>query len=229
MAAIFEGARMRALAYSDYQALRSDAEVIEADFFGDKVLRLADGNFMKLFRRKRLISSAAFFPYAKRFANNALTLRKRGIPCPQVLETYRVGEISRDVVHYQPLPGLTLRQLIAEPARFQDAALLRKFGRFVAELHNQGIYFRSLHLGNVVMTPENELGLIDIADMKTLRRPLRKNLCLRNFQHMRRYKHDHAWLLQKDGDLFFESYIEHSKHAWKRQTLSERLALMEQA
>ncbi|WP_341960367.1 toluene tolerance protein [Pseudomonas sp. RC10] len=216
---------MRALAYSDYQALRRDAEVIEADFFGDKVLRLTDGNFMKLFRRKRLISSAAFFPYANRFAKNALTLRKRGIPCPDVLDTYRVADIARDVVHYQPLPGLTLRQLIADPAHFQDATLLRTFGRFVAELHNQGIYFRSLHLGNVVMTPENELGLIDIADMKTLRRPLRKNLCLRNFQHMRRYKSDHAWLLQQDGDLFFESYIEHSAHQWKRQLLSEHLAL----
>jgi tRNA A-37 threonylcarbamoyl transferase component Bud32 len=226
MAAIFEGARMRALAYADYQALRRDAEVIEADFFGDKVLRLADGNFMKLFRRKRLISSAAFFPYAKRFASNALTLQKRGIPCPEVLETYRVGDIARDVVHYQPLPGQTLRQLIAEPAHFDDPALIRQFGRFVAELHNQGIYFRSLHLGNVVMTPENELGLIDIADMKTLRRPLRKSLCLRNFQHMRRYSNDHAWLLQKGGDLFFDSYIEHSQHKWKRQILSEHLALV---
>lgn len=229
MAAIFEGTRMRALAYSDYQALRRDAEVIEADFFGDKVLRLADGNFMKLFRRKRLISSAAFFPYAKRFASNALTLHKRGIPCPEVLATYRVTDIARDVVHYQPLPGLTLRQLIAQPEHFNDAALLGKFGGFVAQLHNQGIYFRSLHLGNVVMTPENQLGLIDIADMKTLRRPLRKSLCLRNFQHMRRYKNDHAWLLQHNGDVFFESYIAHSEHQWKRQMLDERLALAAKA
>lgn len=220
---------MRALAYSDYQALRRDAEVIEADFFGDKVLRLADGNFMKLFRRKRLISSAAFFPYAKRFANNASTLQKRGIPCPQVLATYRVSDIARDVVHYEPLPGKTLRQLIAEDEQFNDPALIRQFGRFVAELHNQGVYFRSLHLGNVVMTPEHALGLIDIADMKTLRRPLRKSLCLRNFQHMRRYKNDHAWLLQRNGDLFFESYSEHSKHQWERQTLKESLAPAEQA
>ncbi|TDV65989.1 toluene tolerance protein [Pseudomonas sp. LP_7_YM] len=220
---------MRALAYADYQALRSDAEVIEADFFGDKVLRLTDGNFMKLFRRKRLISSAAFFPYAKRFASNALTLRKRGIPCPHVLGTYRVADIARDVVHYEPLPGQTLRQLIADPAHFQDAALLSEFGRFVAQLHNQGIYFRSLHLGNVVVTPENDLGLIDIADMKTQRRALRKSLCLRNFQHMRRYQHDHAWLLQQDGDLFFESYSAHSAHQWDRQILSEHLAVAGQA
>ncbi len=216
---------MRALAHSDYQALRTDAEVIEADFFGDKVLRLADGNFLKLFRRKRLISSAVFFPYAKRFASNALVLRERGIPCPNVLETYRVADIARDVVHYQPLPGQTLRQIIADPVRFGDAELVKQFGRFVAQLHNQGIYFRSLHLGNVVMTPENQLGLIDIADMRTLRSPLRKSLCLRNFQHMRRYQNDHAWLLQENGALFFDSYIELSGRDWKRQTLVQGLTL----
>ncbi|MDB6145750.1 MAG: Toluene tolerance protein [Pseudomonas sp.] len=215
---------MRALAYADYEALRKDAEVIEADFFGDKVLRLVDGNFVKLFRRKRLISSAALFPYAKRFADNTLELKKRGVPCPDVLATYRIAEIARDVVHYEPLPGQTLRQLIADPDRFNDAALLTQFGGFVANLHNQGIYFRSLHLGNVVMTPDNELGLIDIADMRTLRRPLRKSLCLRNFLHMRRYRNDHDWLLQEQGELFFSSYSEHSIHNWDRSTLASKLA-----
>jgi tRNA A-37 threonylcarbamoyl transferase component Bud32 len=225
MAAIFEGGCMRALAHADYEALRKDAEVIEADFFGDKVLRLVDGNFMKLFRRKRLISSAALFPYAKRFADNALELKKRGVPCPHVLETYRVADIARDVVHYEPLPGQTLRQLIADPAHAHDPALLTQFGSFVANLHNQGIYFRSLHLGNVVMTPDNELGLIDIADLRMLRRPLRKSLCLRNFMHMRRYSNDHAWLLQEQGTLFFNSYSDHSIHNWDRRTLASKLTL----
>jgi len=216
---------MRALAYADYEALRKNAEVIEADFFGDKVLRLEDGNFMKLFRRKRLISSAAFFPYAKRFADNALELTKRGVRCPDVLATYRVSDIARDVVHYQPLPGQTLRQLIADPDHYSNPVLLEKFGRFVAQLHNLGIYFRSLHLGNVVLTSDNELGLIDIADMRTLRRPLRKSLCLRNFQHMRRYHNDHEWLLQEQSALFSAGYSEHSAHDWNRGTLVEKLAL----
>ncbi|MEB0041709.1 MULTISPECIES: toluene tolerance protein [unclassified Pseudomonas] len=216
---------MLALAYADYQALRKDAEVIEADFFGDKVLRLEDGNFMKLFRRKRLISSAAFFPYAQRFSDNAVELKKRGVRCPDILATYRVATISRDVVHYEPLPGLTLRQVIADPTNFSDPVLLQAFGRFVANLHNLGIYFRSLHLGNVVMTPDNELGLIDIADMRTLRGPLRKSMCLRNFQHMRRYRNDHEWLLQEQGTHFFNSYSAHSTHGWERSTLIEKLAL----
>ena len=66
---------MRVIDYPSYLQLRDNAEVLEADGHGDKVLRLRDGSFLKLFRRKRLISSAALFPYAERFARNASELR----------------------------------------------------------------------------------------------------------------------------------------------------------
>jgi len=56
---------MTPLSHDQYRSLRADAQVIEADGHGEKVLRLADGTFVKLFRRKRLISSALFYPYAK--------------------------------------------------------------------------------------------------------------------------------------------------------------------
>jgi tRNA A-37 threonylcarbamoyl transferase component Bud32 len=214
---------MRALALDDYQALRAGAEVIEADASGDKVLLLPDGNFIKLFRRKRLISSAALFPYAQRFANNAQQLRQRQVPCPNVLQTWRVPAIKRDLVHYQPLPGKTLRQLIATPAHATDLDLLERFGEFVARLHQRGIYFRSVHLGNVVLTPDDQLGLIDIADLRLFRRPLNRSLCLRNFQHMRRYRQDVAWLMQEGGERFFGSYARHSGQDWNGVKLVESL------
>ncbi|WP_228158337.1 hypothetical protein, partial [Acinetobacter baumannii] len=69
---------MRVIDYPSYLQLRDNAEVLEADGHGDKVLRLRDGSFLKLFRRKRLISSAALFPYAERFARNASELARRG-------------------------------------------------------------------------------------------------------------------------------------------------------
>jgi hypothetical protein len=215
---------MRALALTDYEALRSGAEVIEADASGDKVLLLPDGNFIKLFRRKRLISSAAIFPYAKRFADNASHLRQRGIPCPSVLHTWRVPAIKRDLVHYQPLPGKTLRQLIANPEYFDDLDLLARFGQFLAQLHQLGVYFRSVHLGNVVLTPDNQLGLIDIADLRTFRRGLSRSMCVRNFQHMRRYPQDVAWLMQENGQRFFGSYARHSEHDWDGANLAKGLA-----
>jgi len=50
----------------------------------------------------------------------------------------------------------------------------------------RGIYFRSLHLGNIVLTPEGSLGLIDIADLSFQRRPLSKAKARRNLAHFTR-------------------------------------------
>lgn len=222
IAGYFQGAGMQKLDYADYQVLRQGARVIEADGHGEKVLLLPNGNFIKLFRRKRVITSAALFPYARRFASNTQALSNRGIPCPRILGIYRVAEIERDVVHYAPLPGQTLRQLITADVP-PPRALLTQFARFVAQLHERGVYFRSLHLGNVVMTPQNELGLIDIADLRTYPWALRKSLCLRNFQHMLRYDEDRQWLLQEGGVPFLEAYARHAPRKWNSEQLAQRL------
>lgn len=198
---------MQALEHARYLALREGAQVLEADGTGDKVLRLGDGSMLKLFRRKRLITSAAWYPYAKRFADNCRTLAERAIPCPRVRQVYRIAEIARDAVHYDPLPGQTLRQLLEHP--HSDDRLRAQLGGFIAQLHEKGIYFRSAHLGNVVLTPEGELGLIDIADLRTYSRALHKRLRLRNFKHMLRYKQDRAWLLANGGNAFSDGYLAH--------------------
>lgn len=197
---------MQALDPARYLALREGAHVLEADGTGDKVLRLRDSSMLKLFRRKRLLTSAAWYPYAQRFADNCTTLAARGIACPQVRTVYRIAEIARDAVHYDPLPGDTLRQLLEAPQSGDE--LRRQLGHFIASLHENGVYFRSAHLGNIVLTPQGELGLIDIADLRTYRRPLRKTLRLRNFKHMLRYPQDREWLLDSGNPAFAEGYLQ---------------------
>lgn len=212
---------MQDLALSAYESLRAGAQVLEADKHGDKVLRLVDGNFLKLFRRKRLISSAALYPYAQRFADNARALQKLAIPCPEIIGVYRIAEIARDAVHYQPLPGLTLRQLISAE---QTEELLRlHLGSLIARLHDCGVYFRSLHLGNVVQTPEGALGLIDIADMKTQRRALSRAQRKRNFAHMLRYTRDRQWLLADDAAGLCRGYRQTSSLSWPPGSLERTL------
>lgn len=206
---------MQHLALPAYESLRAGAQVLEADKHGDKVLRLADGNFLKLFRRKRLISSAALYPYAQRFADNAEALQRLRVPCPQVIGVYRIPEISRDAVHYHPLPGNTLRQLIA--GQTTPANLPEQLGALIAELHGQGIYFRSLHLGNVVQTPEGHLGLIDIADMKAQRRALSRMQRKRNFSHMLRYADDRKWLMSDHRVI--DAYLKHCGRALRAQDI----------
>lgn len=196
---------MQSIDHSTYEALRKGAQVLEADGSGDKVLRLADGRMLKLFRRKRLLSSALFFPYAQRFANNTRALQQRGILCPQVIAVYRIPSIERDGVYYSPLAGHTVRQL--QGCAEDDNSLRMQLGRYFALLHEKGVYFRSLHFGNVVLTPDNQLGLIDIADLRCQTRALSDSKRLRNFAHLLRYKEDRQWLLGDDGgDTFVEGY-----------------------
>lgn len=174
--------------------------MIERDLHGEKVVRLPDGTLLKLFRRKHLLSSALLYPYAQRFADNCRKLAELAIPCPVVRDVFRVPAIARDVVHYQPLPGQTVRQLRDQLSPAEAEAMRRELGAFVAGLHWRGIYFRSLHLGNIVRTPEGLLGLIDIADLALKRGPLGVAAQRRNMRHLARYRDDHAWLTD-DGNF----------------------------
>lgn len=186
---------MHKLDHQNYLKLRENCKVIEQDGFGDKVMILQDGSFLKLFRRKRLISSAAIWPYAQRFADNAKKLEELGIPCPKIIQVYRIPSIERDAVHYYPLPGTTLRDLYRGDLEY-PADLRERFLKFVEHIQDLGVYFRSFHLGNVVLTPENELGLIDISDMRIRRTALSKSLKARNWTHIRKDSEDWQWLKQ---------------------------------
>ncbi|MEZ7972624.1 MAG: toluene tolerance protein [Pseudomonadales bacterium] len=176
---------MKSLDNKQYLKMRAGADVTAADEYGDKVLLLKDGTYLKLFRVKRLFTSARLFPYWRRFEKNAEALHALGVPTLKVIESIRLPEIDRTAVHYEPLPGNILREV----PDF-DARLVSRLGAFIKELHDKGVYLRSMHLGNVVLTPEDELGLIDIADMKVYGGALRKGLRLRNLHHLWRYEQD---------------------------------------
>lgn len=175
--------------------MREGAEVLEKDPHGDKVLRLTDGTILKLFRRKRLLSSAVLYPYARRFAANAAALARIGVPVPEVIGVYRVAELARDLVLYRPLPGVTLRELARRGLDPERQRRLRDdFTRLVIRLHDHGVYFRSLHIGNVVCTPDGRLGLIDFSDLRVHPWPLGRYLRARNMRRMQGIADELDWL-----------------------------------
>lgn len=205
---------MKKLSKDEYAALRERATVIEADLYGDKVLLLADGTYLKLFRVKRLFSAARFYPYSKRFVKNVRKLMEKGIPTVTVVEAYRIPSIGRTAVHYYPLTGKTLRKLGK-----LDMIIANKLGKFIRELHEKGVYFRSLHLGNIVVSQENRLGLIDVADMKIGKAPLSEELRLRNFQHIARYRED-LDALKPHLNAFLQGYLGSEPQAELRQKVA---------
>lgn len=196
---------MQRLPLPQYLDLIRGGQVLARDTHGEKVIRTSDDLFVKLFRHKRLFSSSRLFPYAKRFASNARMLARLGIPTVEVENVFSVPGIRRDIALYRPLKGKTLRDLARETPEAMPYVLPR-LARCLALLHERGILFRSIHFGNVIVTPEG-VGLIDVADIR--RRPfgsLSIGQRLRNFGHMLRYAKDRQILLDYGIDRFLQHY-----------------------
>jgi len=195
---------LKKLSYEKYLTLHDGAEILASDSFGEKVLRLKDGSIIKLFRTKRIISSALFYPYALRFVKNASKLSGMGISTVTVIDSYKIISIKRTAVHYMELEGETLRNHIMHHSL--NVNITQKLAMFIAMLHNEGVYFRSIHFGNILIIHDNSFGLIDIADMKIKNHSLNIGKRIRNFNHLTRYEIDRNSLKQQK-DIFIREYL----------------------
>lgn len=210
---------MKTLTRQDFDRLVSDATVVERDRHGLKVLRTNDGSFIKLFRRKHLLTTALIWPYAQRFADNAAKLRALGIPCVDVTEVAYCPTEKRHLVRYSPLPGRTLREVANESGLNQ-----RQLARFLADLHRNGVYFRSIHLGNIIVHPQTgALGLIDVADLTVSNRELSCRKRLRNLTHMLRYRQDVELLCREGFGFFVDEYVAKSGQAGLSMPMWQKL------
>ncbi|WP_256574119.1 polymerase [Pseudomonas sp. M30-35] len=199
---------MTTLTQAQLKAKLQGAKTIEEDGHGLKVAELADGSFLKLFRRKRLFSSALWSPPSVRFARNAERLIALGIPAPVTIELIVVPELGLNGLQYEPVAGVTLRNYWRELNQDQLAEQLFKFGTFLGRVHKSGIYFRSLHLGNVLSMPDGQYALIDLSDMKIFSRPLSAWQRARNVQHMMRYPEDAYWLANEHLVTLLRGYAQ---------------------
>jgi tRNA A-37 threonylcarbamoyl transferase component Bud32 len=198
---------MRTLSQPELTALSANASVLELDGLGPKVLKLTDGSFLKLFRKRPLFSRETLKPYAKRFAENAEHLQRLGFSSPNIIHVYGlVDPVNKTAVHYWPLPGQTLRQVLENSDVESRQQLVAQFGELLAKLHACGVYFRSVHLGNVLVQPDGQLGLIDLADMRFSRFALSLSKRQRNLKHMRRYAEDQQWLFKEHLDALLGGY-----------------------
>ena len=205
---------MKEISKEQFLKLTDSAKVLEKDGHGEKVLLLPGNQICKLFRCKRTISSAKFYPYAQRFVDNSEKLKKIGLVSVDVTDICRVPSIERDAVFYDLLEGETLRKVFETEK--DPLSLADKFISYVSELHNKGIYFRSLHFGNVLVLPDGNFGLIDVSDMKISSKPLGILKRVRNFRAIMRYEEDKEYIQSYGVKKFLDRYISISK-------LSERM------
>ncbi len=197
-----------------------NGEVLTKDTFGDKVIRLNDGRIAKLFRLKRVFSSALIWPYAKRFVRAVEILQKKNIPTVQIINTYKVPSIKRDLIIYQPLEGDSLRDLLNDKNSREKFVL--EFACFLAHLHNSGIYFRAIHFNNVIVTSQGRFGLIDVTDLFYSSSPLNRFKRARNFKPILHYKEDRQAIASVSMELFLDKYVENVQFGSKRNSLNFR-------
>lgn len=178
---------MQTIAAGQIESWLAEGRVLEKDGRGPKVVALADGRFLKIFHTRRHPLLARLQPAARRFARNTRRLNALGIPAPTVSELFWIDRSKGlSACLYEPLPGQSIEQMLrADPTC--AAQLLEPLANFIRDLHRQGIYFRSLHLGNILLLPEGTFGLIDVLDLRFKHAPLGAWLVKRNLRHLDSY------------------------------------------
>jgi hypothetical protein len=155
---------------------------------------------VKVWHPERWLSSATYNPYNRRFRRNAEHLRKLGIAAPRVRGFGRVGFGLSCFICYEALPGRSLRALKPEVD-------LRSAAGFLARLHDLGIDFRSLHMGNILETGPGQFALIDLTDCRFSRRPLAGKLRLRRLAYFCSHKMDAEFMAADNNWLeLFNAY-----------------------
>jgi len=200
---------MKSLGRESFDTMVRGAEVLLIDRDGPKVYRTPDGEIVKLLRIKRVISSNLLLPHAERFARNATKLAEAGIACPEVRMTARVPHLKRQLVVYRELPGTSLRSALGKAG--DTGPLIHAAGAFIASVHDRGVYFWSIHFGNILVTSDlANFALIDFLDLKMMGSPLSLQRRIRNGKPIFRYREDRQPLLDHWRD-FCDGYRSNAK------------------
>jgi len=194
---------MRIVSGQELQDWLAHGRVLEKDSRGPKVVLLQNRLILKIFHTRRHRWFARINPPAKRFAQNAGTLKSLDISAPTIVETLWLDQNKGlSACTYRPLLGTSLEALLRKnPAEIDP--IIPALAAFILGLHRQGIYFRSLHLGNVLLLPEGGFGLIDFLDL------VKKRGCLNSWEAKRNLNHLRSYLLRrKITDFPIERLIE---------------------
>lgn len=171
------------------EALMADAIVLSSHgVFGPKVFILPFGDIVKVFNPKSGITRRHWHPKYQQFIDNAAALKAHRINTVSIHHIYHFAERQAYAVRYTPLAGRDLRSLMPQNTETLMVTLLD----FMALLHSKGIYFRGLHLGNVLLCESGGLGIIDMADMRFKRSALGMAYRVRNIAHMIKRPEDQA-------------------------------------
>lgn len=180
---------MKRISQHDLDALCQYGQALDLKGDHPAVVIHPDGTVTKFWtRKKRWLSSATLRPYSRRFVDNAHALARRGITVPEIINHAQLENSHIRIVTYRALPGNSIRELLNDAPEQVD---LPKLCRFIARLHQRGVLYRGIHLGNIIQPPERDgYGLIDFTDVRFFSRPLSLQRRASNLATPLRYRED---------------------------------------
>ncbi|MGB0992836.1 MAG: hypothetical protein ACPG32_10245 [Akkermansiaceae bacterium] len=189
----------------EYDALLASGRSIDVKHGYPKVILHDDGTVTKLWtNRFKLFSTSHFSPYAKRFVDVANKLNEFGIATPEVFQHAQIEGTRVQLVRYRELPGRSVRDVIHQSPDELDVPAL---AQFYYDLHEQGILYRSIHFGNVIVCDAGGFGLIDFTNTYFYRKPISALRRAANVGTPLRYQDDIEAMKDANMPMLIDSYL----------------------
>lgn len=169
-----------------------------------KVFETDNGDIVKMFypKRKRF-SSDMLRPYALRFCLNAKRLIALGFAAPKIKFFQYCPELETHIVCYEKLQGESCYNLLQSP----NPSLVADAIAFVGALHKKGVFFKSIHLRNMIYQKDGNIALLDVTDVKFKRRSLSLSVRYRNFVHLLHRANERKIWMTLSFEKFFQAYF----------------------
>ena len=186
----------------DYLKLTEAAKLVKRTRTKIRLLLSPDGKIIKHIYRRRLLSTSTLWPYAARFINNAKKLESLNISVPKINDVYYYPKLNCDIIVYDYVKGPTLNEI----ASTNDFSFFPLLIQYIAQLHQNGIYFKDLHLSNIVYHD----GLFTLIDLETIhckKRSLRISERAKNLAYLFNIKEHIQFYLHYGTEKFTNEYL----------------------
>lgn len=193
---------MKTLSNSELQRFIQKHRLLLGTLQRPELMLTSRQQIVKFFYPRKSISTSLFIPQAKRFRSNGIKLKQVGITAPEVSELIFCPDIPVHMAVYQYLKGDDIRNLCSK----NNYPCIDKLPSYIATLHQRGVYFRAIHLGNILQSDENELALVDITDLTVRLDQLTIFQRARNIAHLFNSTEDKQWLADYGLRRFLDSY-----------------------
>lgn len=195
---------MKRITSSELTSFIHENEILYGRTGRPEVMLTPDDRIVKCFYPRKLISTSTFIPQARRFSSNARKLLEKGIPAPVVEDVIYCQEVPVHMIVYKRLEGEDLRHLCSQG----EMEALSALPGFLAALHERGIYFRAIHLGNLLLQNDNTFAILDMSDMWTRPYSLWAFPRARNLVHLVNRKEDRLHFLNYGVNRFLTEYLD---------------------